>query len=109
MKLLNTELEKFNDFFMEKEEEFVIRMGVVREQIERLVCEACRQCALLAFAMQHTPCNRFRMPCMRALSSQCIAKMLNQTLVVGSWWGIAEVQVPGRRHGTLHELRERSE
>jgi len=56
VKLLNTELEKFNDFFMEKEEEFVIRMQVVREQIERLVSTALRCPALLAScALRCTP------------------------------------------------------
>jgi len=36
--LLNRELEKMNDFFVEKEEEFVIRIHVLRQEMDRLVC-----------------------------------------------------------------------
>ena len=37
VQLLNTELEKFNNFFMEKEEEFVIRMHGLKERMEHKV------------------------------------------------------------------------
>lgn len=37
IKLLNIELEKFNNFFIEKEEEFVIRLSDLKERVERLV------------------------------------------------------------------------
>lgn len=36
VRLLNEELDKFNTFFMEKEEEFVIRMQVMRDEIEKV-------------------------------------------------------------------------
>lgn len=37
MALLNGELEKVNDFFMDKEEEFVIRIHELRGEMDRLV------------------------------------------------------------------------
>ncbi|BAU01273.1 hypothetical protein VIGAN_11047500 [Vigna angularis var. angularis] len=36
VKILNEELEKFNDFYVDKEEEFVIRFQELKERIERL-------------------------------------------------------------------------
>lgn len=36
IKILNEELEKFNDFYVDKEEEFVIRFQELKERIERL-------------------------------------------------------------------------
>ena len=37
IRLLNVELEKFNNFFIEKEEEFVIRLSDLKERVERMV------------------------------------------------------------------------
>lgn len=36
MRILNEELEKFNDFFVDKEEDFVIRFQELKERIERV-------------------------------------------------------------------------
>ncbi|GAQ83907.1 SPX domain containing protein [Klebsormidium nitens] len=36
IRLLNVELEKFNNFFIEKEEEFVIRLSDLKERVEKL-------------------------------------------------------------------------
>nr|AFK33322.1 unknown [Lotus japonicus] len=36
LRILNQELEKFNDFYVDKEEEFVIRFQELKERIERL-------------------------------------------------------------------------
>lgn len=36
IKILNDELEKFNDFYVDKEEEFIIRLQELKERIERL-------------------------------------------------------------------------
>ncbi|KAJ7971005.1 SPX domain containing protein [Quillaja saponaria] len=36
VRILNEELEKFNDFYVDKEEEFIIRLQELKERIERL-------------------------------------------------------------------------
>lgn len=46
VRLLNMELEKFNNFFMEKEEEFVIRMQELKERMqkEKITCDILGNC-----------------------------------------------------------------
>ncbi|KAL1824492.1 hypothetical protein ACET3Z_011270 [Daucus carota] len=42
VKILSEELEKFNDFYVDKEEEFVIRFQELKERIERLKEKSCK-------------------------------------------------------------------
>ncbi|KZV15954.1 SPX domain-containing protein 4 [Dorcoceras hygrometricum] len=42
VRILNEELEKFNDFYVDKEEDFIIRFQALKENIERVKEKGCR-------------------------------------------------------------------
>ncbi|XP_057974281.1 SPX domain-containing protein 4 [Malania oleifera] len=42
VRILNEELEKFNDFYVDKEEEFIIRLQELKERIEQLKEKSCK-------------------------------------------------------------------
>lgn len=42
VRILNEELEKFNDFYVDKEEEFVIRFQMLKERIDKVMEKSCK-------------------------------------------------------------------